>query len=52
MSKTEMIEVDPSELSDEVRNDLKDELDMDSDYADKYAEELTINELVEKSPDK
>lgn len=52
MSNTETIEVDPSELSDEVRDDLTDELDINSEFAEEYAEELKINELVDKDPDK
>lgn len=52
MSKDGTMEVDPSELSDEVRDDLTEELDIDSDYAQEYAEELKINELVDKNPDK
>lgn len=52
MSKSETIEVDPSELSDEVRDSLTEELNIDSDYADEYVENLKVNELVDKNPDK
>lgn len=52
MPQQEIIEVDPSEISNEVYQDLTEELDIDSDYAEKYTEKLRINELVEKNPNK
>lgn len=52
MSKSDTIEINPSDLSDEVRNDLTEELNIDSDYADEYAKELKVDELVDKDPDK